>query len=103
MHLTQRPFRKVYRHQVEKELPDNPTSKDVLDIVFGNYNEFSKYDVIHRQYCKKTPLQRLNMIWVILFTLAVAPYQYVKYGAVGWDTNTKLGRFFLKITGELKE
>lgn len=103
MTLISKPFYAVYRHQIKNKLPKDASVEDVLDVIFGDlYNE-SRYDVIERRYCSKTPTQRFNMIWVLAITLLVAPIQYIKNGGVGWNHNTKLGRFFLKITGEYRE
>jgi len=102
MKLISKPFYAVRRHQIKNKLPDNASAEDVLDVIFGDLYNDSKYDVIYRKYCDKTPLQRFNMIWVLALTLLISPIQFIKNGGVGWTHNTRTGRFFLKITGEYR-
>ena len=97
----------VYRHEIEKELGKDATGEQVLDYIFGTYdNDYRRSsDFVLRVWSddKRSALQRLNMFWAIPLTLFLSPYQYVVNGQVGWDTNTKAGRFILRVTGHLKE
>lgn len=104
-----REMRTICRLEIENELKkkkgENYTAKDVLDFYFSNDSfRTTEYDLFLRRWRKydKTLTHRLNMLWVIPFTTILAPLTYVLYGHIGWDTRTKLGRFFLKITGNLE-
>lgn len=97
----------VYRYKIESELGKDATGQQVLDHLFGPYGEYSGSSVnyVIREWRKddRTMLQRLNMLWAMPLTIALWPFRYVLYGDGGWSTKTRMGRFFLRITGYLKD
>ena len=96
----------LYRHEVEQELKENPTSKDVLDMLYGNYdNDYrSDYKIIRRfNKPNRSFTCRLNMLWAMPLTVLAFPVLYVIKGEGGWSENSLLGKFILKVTGYLEE
>lgn len=98
--------KKIHRFEIEKEL-DNPTAKEVLDLLFGSwdgdedrpYYKVFTYDYDH----ERTWQQRLNMFWAMPLTLLLSPIMYIYSGQVGWSDKSKVGKFILKVTGHLHE
>lgn len=102
-----RDTRQHYRRQIEKVVGKDATAKQVLDHIFGTYdNDYNgDSDIVVRVWLSdhtRTKAQRLNMFWAMPLTLLLAPIMYVKTGQVGWDTKSKVGRFILRVTGKLK-
>lgn len=92
-----------YRHQIEAELDKDASGQDVLDLLFGHYNNDyqSDYRVIRRyHYSPKTFTQRLNTVWGIPLTLVCAPFQYLFLGEMGWSETGRVGGFILRVCGE---
>ena len=102
-----RDTRGCYRHEIQQAVGKNATGKQVLDHIFGTYdNDYrGNADIVLRVWVgdKRTRWQRLNMFWAMPLTLILSPIQYVMSGQVGWDTTTKFGRFMLRVTGHLAE
>lgn len=103
-----RDTKRLHRSDIEKVLGKNATGEDVLDYIFGtwenDYNSDSGLIIsIWDESDRKTMLQRFNMLWVVPLTFILAPFNYVLKGCIGWDTKSKIGRWFIKITGNLKE
>ncbi len=99
-----RDTRELYRHEIEQAVGKDASGKQALDHLLGEYPDYqSGADFVIRAWRsdERTPVQRLNMFWAIPFTLLCAPYQYVAKGQVGWDTKSRLGRWLLKVTGNL--
>lgn len=98
---------RVNRLNIEKKLGKDCSGKEVLDHLFGDYNNDYQsgedYVIYEWESCEKTPLQRFNFIWVFGLTMLLAPIRYVMYGQTGWTNKTKMGRFFIRITGHSKE
>lgn len=106
MSLLIRDTSQVYRHQVVKAVGRDATAEQVLDHLFGDgmYSDAEANFVIREwRGSDKTRTQRLNMLWAIPLTIALAPFRYVLYGDSGWDTKTRMGRFMLRVTGHLKD
>ena len=103
-----RDTRKIYRSSIEKAVGENATGKDVLDYIFGTYdNDYNgETDLILESWeepSHKSVFHRVNMLWVIVLTIILSPIRFILYGQVGWDTKSKFGRWIIKITGNLKE
>lgn len=97
-----------YRYKIEQAVGKGATGKEVLDHIFGTYdNDYcGGEDIVLRVWRndkKRTAWHRLNMFWAMPLTLALSPIKYVMGGQVGWDTKTKFGRFILRVTGHLAE
>lgn len=93
---------KAFRFKVESELGKDATAEDVLDHLFGKYEENVEYVVYHYNdpYSKhSTLLQRLNRLWVVPAFYICVPFQWMFTGKVGLNDHTKLGEFIHKITG----
>ena len=93
---------KAHRYVVERDVGKDATAKDVLDHLFGDYDENVEYVVYHYNdpYTKpSTLLQRLNRLWVIPVFYICVPFQWMFTGSVGLNDHTKLGGFVHKITG----
>lgn len=101
--------RLVSQVMVEKYLKDNygidpkdMTGKEVIDRIFGGYNNEYQSEVRIINDCwspKTTPLQRLNRFWAYPLTFLCMPYQYIKRGRCGWSDKTKFGRWVLRVNG----
>lgn len=91
----------AYRFMVEAEVRKDATAREVLDHLFGTYDECSDYAIYRRKDYKdkSTLLQRFNMLWVVPVFYLVSPVQWLFSGRVGVSSHTKLGKFIHKITG----
>lgn len=102
MSLYQR-MHKAHRYIVEREVGKDATAKQVLDHMFGTYDDaHSEYVVYHYNdpYTKpSTVLQRFNRLWVVPLFFICAPFQWLFTGDIGLNDHTKLGEFVHKITG----
>lgn len=101
MSLYQRMY-KAHRYVVEREVGKDATAAQVLDCLFGTYDENVEYVVYHYNdpYTKEsTVLQRLNRLWVVPAFWLCAPFQWFFTGDVGVNDHSKLGEFLHKITG----
>lgn len=91
------------RHQIEQELDDVKGSKEVLDLLFGHYNNdySTDYKVVKRWYSSDTTVvNRLHMLWVFPTTLVCYPFQYILYGQCGWEEDGYIGGKILKLVGQ---
>lgn len=100
--------KQVFKSQIRKAVGEDASAEDVLNYIF--HDEFDEFDsesndfVIRQWYsANNSALHRFNMIWAVVLTIIVSPYQYVAKGYVGWDTKTVFGRWILKVTGNLKD
>lgn len=96
----------VYRYAIERELGKDASAKQVLDHLFGDaYGNDKSVDYVISEWsdCDKTKMQRFNTIIAIIFILITSPYQYITDGHLGFDSKTRLGRWVLRITGNLHE
>ena len=103
LHQTVKP---IYRMEIEKNLDDKQAAGEVLDLLYGNYNDDyqTSYKIVVYDYDhKRNWRQRLNMFWVMPLTLILSPFMYLYSGQVGWSDKSKLGKFILKITGHLND
>lgn len=101
MSLYQRMY-KAHRYIVERDVGTDATAKQVLDHLFGDYDETTEYAVYHYNdpYTKPSTLfQRFNRLWVIPVFYLCVPFQWFLTGSVGLNDHTKLGEFIHKITG----
>lgn len=77
---------------------------ELMDYLFGSHSERAKCH--HELFIYEKPetamVHRINRLWAYPLTLLVSPYQYIRYGQVGWTHKTKLGKFILTCTGYLK-
>ena len=93
---------KAYRFKVEAEVGKDATAREVLDHLFGTYDDNVEYVVYHYNdpYTKPTTVfQRLNRLWVVPAFYLCAPFQWFFTGEVGVKDHSKLGEFLHKITG----
>lgn len=101
MSLYQR-MHKAHRYIVERDVGVDATAKQVLDHLFGDYDEATEYVVYHYNdpYTKpSTLLQRFNRLWVVPVFYIFLPFQWLFTGEVGIKDHTKFGEFIHKITG----
>ena len=78
------------------------TGQEVVDRLFGGYynDYYSEFRIIDDCWTPKTKWwQRANRFWVYPLTLLCAPYQYIKYGQVGWSDQTSFGSRILRVPG----
>ena len=88
--------RRLFRHEIEKELSKDATKNDVLDFIFGSYNDNfnSDYYVINRfgGKTKTNLIQRINTLWFMpLWVIIVMPIQYLSTGKTGISKDSKFG------------
>lgn len=95
----------VYRSAIESKLGKDATGQQVLDYLIGPYGGHPEAGFVIRKWsrCGKTKIQRLNMLWAMPLTIALWPFRYVLNGDGGWSTETRMGRFILRVTGHLKD
>ena len=96
----------VYRHEIERKLGKDASAKQVLDHIFGDYYDNDKgidYVISKWSSCKKTKMQRFNIVLAVIFIILRSPYQYITDGYLGFDNKTKFGRWVLRNTGDLKD
>ena len=88
----------------ETELGRKFNRDELMDYLFGSYSERAEcnHELFIYEEPETTMVHRINRLWAYPFTLLVSPYQYIRYGQVGWTHKTKLGKFILTCTGYLK-
>lgn len=95
--------RKIYRSELIEDFgkPDSRTAKELMDFLYGDYDNESDYVVVSRWYPipKQTRLQRLNLLWVFPLYLLTVPYQWVFIGSVGVNQDSKIGKLLQKLIG----
>lgn len=100
-----RKSKSAYRCSIIKELGEDCTGKQVLDHLFGDYdNDYQSYENYYiSEWCsdKRKWWQRLNMFWAMPLTIIILPFQWVVVGHTGWSDKNKVGRFVLRVTGNL--
>lgn len=90
MSIFEQDKRRAYRHELSKF----ETKEDLLDELFGHYNNdyYSDYDVYIYTYDKRTIWNRINLLWFSPLWLLSIPFQWLVRGRVGVNGNSKLGR-----------
>lgn len=99
--------RNLYRHEVEDILSDCETKKDILDEIYGTYDNDYRSDtdlVIKRKWItrsKITLMNRINRLWVFpLFILSV-PFTYLFFGQSKINEDSKIAKILVWLIGEL--
>lgn len=97
--------RSLYRHELKEALEEYncKTVDDVLDIIFGGYdNDYWTDFVVYRKgfHPKTTMLNRFNTIWVYPLFILCVPFRYVMFGSVGFNRDSKIGKFILDLVGQ---
>lgn len=94
---------KVSRYELERLLTKPKEAKELLDLLYGQYNNdyCTDYEIATYRYQdgSKTVCQRLNMLWAVPLTILCMPFQYVIKGTTGWSKKTIFGRWICKVTG----
>jgi len=100
--------RNLYRYELENVIKENDcqTPGDVLDILFGTYEEgyYSEYLVKDRYYeaPKTTFMNRINTLWVYPLFVIIMPFRYVLFGDSHVDEDSKFGWILTWLIGDLK-
>lgn len=102
-------IRNLYRHEIEAQLTNHKeaSAKDLLDLLFGTYNNDYNTDLVIKRKYGPTPvttiLHRLNALWVYpLFILIIAPFRYIAFGQAQLSEDSKIGSIFISLLGEMK-
>ncbi len=93
--------------ELNKLLKENGIEEyqQVTRIILGDddsYYDGRRYrivDTYSSMHENPTLAQRLNRLWFVPVYLLTVPLQWLIRGQVGMDDNSKMGKFFLKITG----
>ena len=77
------------------------SGKELMECLFGiPFEEKGRFLIVNARWVPETNWKhRINRIWVSALTIFCAPYQYIKYGEVGWSESTPLGDWLHKIKG----
>lgn len=88
----------------EESLGRKFTRDELLDYVFGSFSDKPecKYELYIYEKPETNVIHRLNCLWAFPLTLLCSPYQFVKYGDIGWSHKTRFGKFILTCTGFIK-
>lgn len=97
----------THRSSITKKMKDETDMNELLDTLFGKYDDGESDYVIYRYdngsewglSRKTTLLQRFNMIWVWPLFMITVPFQWLFLGKVGINGHSKFGKWILKITG----
>ena len=97
--------RSLYRNEVKAILDDHKceTINDALDIIFGGYDNDYWTDLVVYRRCessKTTILNRINTLWVYPLFIVCIPFRYVLFENVGFNRDTKFGKFVLDLVGQ---
>jgi len=79
---------------------ENPTAEQVLEFMIVDENSWSGGDYVVYKYesrSKRSFLNRLNLCWVYPLILISIPFQYLLFGSVGVNRNTRLGSIVDKL------
>ena len=104
----------LWRHELEKRLKEQGFDnwKEICNFLCGEgdyYAESSKvpeqYDYVVVDNTKwmgrrdATFWQRLNRLWFVPLYLLTIPFQWLIRGRVGFESTSKVGAFFSRLTG----
>lgn len=89
----------------EEQIGGKLSKEETLDFLFGNHSDRARtrLNLYLLEEPEKTVFHRLNHLWAFPLTFVLAPFRYVLYGDIGWDSKTRLGRFILKSCGFHKD
>lgn len=98
-----------HRSSITKKMKDETDMNELLDTLFGKYNDGESEYVIYRydndseweHSRRSTLLQRFNMIWVWPLFMITVPFQWLFLGKVGLNSHSKFGKFVMKLIGEV--
>lgn len=99
----------IERYMFESKLKEHDckTKEDVLDLLFGNYNNdyTSNYYVKEANWenaIKESFINRLNCLWVYPLFVMIAPFRYLMFGNYRVDENSKFGKAIEYFIGEYR-
>ena len=96
--MIERKKRKVnswMKSEIKKDAGDDPTVDDVLYLLLGDSEGGSGADYVVYKYSKaqkRTPFNRINMLWVWPLIVVCLPLQWLLTGETGVKRSTKLGK-----------
>lgn len=111
MSILKQSKRNVRRSELEKDMKNTlngcNTAKEVLDFLFGTYNDDYQHDyVVKRRFYttggKTTIINRLNCLWVYPVFILLIPFRFVLFGSYQINEDSKLGMVLIKLIGELR-
>lgn len=80
--------------KIDKQI-ENPTAQDVLEYMLGDQESWAGGEYIVYKYSeikKRHFIQRFNMIWVYPLFIITIPFQYLLFGELGLNRNSKIGK-----------
>ncbi len=79
------------------------SANELLELLFDHsrHPDFKVIDT--REHNPEIKIyHRLNCLWVYPMTLIAAPFMWLFKGEVGWDIDSKIGKFLLKCIGDYR-
>ena len=74
---------------------ENPTAKQVVQYMIGDCDRWTGGDYVIYKYSDKSKrsfLNRLNLYWVYPLFIITIPFQFLFFGEIGVNRNSKVGR-----------
>ena len=99
----------LHRYQLEKKLKDEgfDNYEEITSFLCGGRLEDERshfaYQVVDNTEWVERPdatfWQRLNRLWFVTLYLLTIPFQWLIRGRMGFETTSKTGAFFSRLTG----
>ncbi|ENQ9020762.1 TPA: hypothetical protein MJC48_22675 [Klebsiella pneumoniae] len=104
----------LFRHELERKLKEQGFEnwKEICNFLCGEGDDYAESAKMPEQYDYQvvdntkwmasrdaTFWQRLNRLWFVPLYLLTIPFQWLIRGRMGFETTSKTGAFFSRLTG----